>query len=556
MSKVIPVIFAMSVATVLSWSETANAQKAVKPLKVGTTQSGSPLKIRGPVFLNSPQSVKIWTVPEICKAYNFPTKLTGGSVIGIAEFGGGYFKSDLTLFSQQYMNGTPINITDVSVDGTVNSPGSGADAEVALDIQIAAGAYYYCTGKAPTIKVFFAGQNAITDDEFIDSITKVINAAAAAGCDVLSISWGTAENYVTNSVALNLEAAAVAATKKGMVIFAASGDGDATNERQGEVDGQNHLILPSSAPHVVAVGGTTKTTVSEFVWNNRYTLGTPYPLGTGGGYSTVFPVQSFQIGAPVAPAANNGKGRMVPDVTANADPNTPYDIALYGFIQAAGNGTSAATPLWAGLVSSFSKGQKLGNISPTLWLPANRSAYKDITTGDNKATSTAVGFTAAVGPDASSGLGAPIGTEVYKILTTPVAPPTPPVVPSNVTVVYTAGTLTITGDANANSCTVSVQAGTLQVQGANATKINNSTNPFSVSVPSSIVIVATMGDGNDSLQFTGVSASKATVTLGAGNDSAAFPLCNITTLNIDGGTGTNLLLTTSAKIGTLNATNF
>jgi len=43
--------------------------------------------------------------------------------------------------------------------------------------------------------------------------------------------------------------------------------------------------------------------------------------GTGGGYSTLFkPMPDWQIGAP------NGPGRMVPDVSANADPNTGYNI--------------------------------------------------------------------------------------------------------------------------------------------------------------------------------------------------------------------------------------
>ena len=38
------------------------------------------------------------------------------------------------------------------------------------------------------------------------------------------------------------------------------------------------------------------------------------------------PVQSFQKGAPPAPPAAPGKGRMVPDVSADADPNTGYII--------------------------------------------------------------------------------------------------------------------------------------------------------------------------------------------------------------------------------------
>ena len=403
--------------------------------------------------------------------------------------------------------------------------------------------------------MFFAGQNVFTTDDFINANTQVIKAAAAAGCDVLSISWGLGEDTVLNSTALNLEAAATTASgtagsTKGMMIFAASGDGDATNERQGYSDRKNHLILPSSAPHVIAVGGTTKSTTTETVWNNGYSLGTSYPLGTGGGYSVLFPTQSWQVGAPNAPATNNGKGRMVPDVAANADPNTPYYIVLYGFNQAAGNGTSAATPLWAGLCSSVSKGQKIGFIGPSLWATANRKAFTDIIQGNN------ILFSAVAGPDACTGVGVPIGSAIATAIIPPAPTPPPVVVPSNVTATYSNGTLTITGDANANSLTVSMQAGTISVLGANGTKVNNSANAFTASPSSGLIMSVDLGAGNDSIQFVGVGAASGSVLLGAGNDSAAFTLSNIKTLTIDGGAGTNVLLTTSSTFGTLTPTNF
>ena len=549
MRRIYPLLAVMGFLSLLLSSGASDANDKIKQLRV-----------REPVVINAVTATKQWTVPEICGAYNFPKNLAGGGVIGIAEFSGGYYKTDLDLFSKTYMNGTPINISDVNVDGTTNNPTSGifdgSNYEVALDIQIAAAAYYYCTGKAPTIKMFFAGQNIATVDDFIDANTAVIKAASAAGCDVLSISWGAGEDTVLASTAKNLEAAAVAASgtaggTKGMMIFAASGDGDATNQRQGYTDRKNHLILPSSAPHVIAVGGTTKTQTSEVVWNNGYSLGTSYPLGTGGGYSVVYPTQSWQIGAPVAPVTNNGRGRMVPDVAANADPNTPYYIVVYGSIQAAGNGTSAATPLWAGLCSSVTKGQKIGFIGPSLWATANRKAFTDIIQGNN------ILFNAAVGPDACTGVGVPIGNLIPNVIVPiPPTPPTP-VVPSNVTATYSKGTLTLTGDANANSLTVSMQAGTISVLGANGTKINNSANAFTASPSGALVLSVDLGAGNDSIQFIGVGAASGNVALGTGNDSAALTLCNITgTLTIDGGAGTNVLLTTSSTFGTLTPSNF
>lgn len=545
MRKFSRVMFAAITAAILLGgpSEGAPPQKPLSPLAIKLA------KYRSPVILSNALSTFTWTMPNLCAAYNFPKSQIGGSVIGIAEFGGGYTQTDLTLFSNTYMNGTPINITAVSVDGTLNSPGDpNVDAEVALDIQIAAAAYYYSTGKAPTVKVFFCSSG-ITNDDFVNNNAKVITAAAAAGCDVLSISWGITENASSLTAALNLETAATNATKAGMAIFASSGDGDATNERQGETDGLNHLIMPASCPHVISVGGTTKFPTSEVVWNNNFSLGTPYPLGTGGGYSTLFPVQTFQIGAPIAPVTNNGRGRMVPDVAANADPNTPYDIALEGTIQAAGNGTSAACPLWAGLISAF--GKKPGFITPTLWLPANRSGgFVDIVSGNNGL------FRAAVGPDACTGLGVMNGKGIAAIFQPP-PPPPPPKVPSNVTATYVAGTktLTLTGDINANSLTVSYSGTTLKVEGANATKINNSATAFTATHTGQLVLVVTMGDGDDALSLVGVNASTANIDLGNGADKAALTLSNIGTLTINGGAGTDALLTTSTVVSTLHETS-
>lgn len=500
-------------------------------------------RYRGPLAVNPAIATTDWTMPALCQAYNFPKNLPGGSVIGIAEFGGGYKIADINLFSKTYMNNTPINVTSVSVDGTQNSPSTPAadvDYEVTMDIQIAAAAYYYATGKAPTIKVFFASEG-ISDDNFASQNIRVINAAAAAGCDVLSISWGTSENYVSSSIAQAMETAAINATKGGMAIFASSGDGNSTNERQGETDGKNHLILPSSCPHIIAVGGTSKTTTNEVVWNNGFSLGTPYPLGTGGGFSTIFPIQSWQTGAPIAPATNNGRGRIVPDVSANADPLTPYFMTIDGSNQAVGNGTSASSPLWAGFVASF--GKKPGFIAPTLWLTTSRVGYTDIVSGNNGQ------FQALVGPDACTGVGVPNGAKLYPAFQKPVT------VPSQVTANYSGGTLTIIGDANANSLTISLQAGVVKVEGANGTKINN-TSLYSSVVPATIAINVQLNAGDDAIAFVGINSSNATVDLGTGNDKAAFTLSNFGTLTVTGARpGVKTVLLTSTRYTTLHETN-
>jgi kumamolisin len=330
-----------------------------------------------------------WDVPELCAAYNWPTGMPGGGVIAVVELGGGWVQSDLDTYFQSLGQPTP-SVTDVSVDGTQNQPGGEDDLEVALDIECSGAAYYVATGQAATIRVYWS-----------QDIGTAVAQAASDGCDVCSISWGADEADWGTTSAQQMESTAESATAGGMIVFAASGDNDSSD---GGTTPAN-VDCPSSCPHVVGCGGTSKTATSETVWNDN--PGETNGEGTGGGYSTIFPVQSWQIGAPPAPANTPyGTGRMVPDVSANADPETGYNIYVQGSAEVVG-GTSADAPLYAGLFASF--GTKLGFVTPTLW--QNQTAFNDITVGNNGY------YDAAVGPDPCSGIGSPIGTAIAALFT-------------------------------------------------------------------------------------------------------------------------------------------
>jgi kumamolisin len=322
-------------------------------------------------------------------AYDWPTGLEGGGVIGIVELGGGWLQSDITAYFQSIGQPVP-SITDVSVDGTQNKPNQpgaqgGADFEVGLDIEVAAASYYVATGKPATIRVYWS-----------QDIGTAIAKAVQDGCDVCSVSWGADEAQWGTSGAEALEQAAETATAGGMVIFGAAGDNDSSDGGPTPAN----VDCPSSCPHVVGCGGTNKTAASETVWNDD--PGKTIGSGTGGGYSTIFPVQSFQIGAPPAPANSQfGKGRMVPDVCADGDPETGYEVFIHGSSTVLG-GTSAVAPLYSGLFAAF--GKKLGFVTPRLW--ENQKAFNDITVGSNGM------YSAAVGPDPCSGIGSPIGSKI------------------------------------------------------------------------------------------------------------------------------------------------
>lgn len=334
-----------------------------------------------------------WNVPELLKAYYWPTGLKGGGKIGIIELGGAYVPTDMAQFCATNNVPAPA-VNHVYVGGGAQTnPQDDATGEVMLDGEIAAAAYSAATGLPAEITYFWC-----TD------ILPGVRAAHGAGMDVFSCSWGQDEATYGAGPLHEVEAAVNAAAVDGMAMFAAAGDNDSSDggSTPANVDG------PGSCPHVICCGGTSKTNTTEVVWNNN--PGQTNGEGTGGGYSTVFPAETWQVGAPPAPPK---LGRMVPDVSANADPETGYNIVLNGSVQTIG-GTSAVAPLYAGLVAAC--GPKPGWIGEKIW--ADQTCFTDITKGDNGV------YSAGPGPDPCSGIGALIAEKLAALLTgTAVTPP-------------------------------------------------------------------------------------------------------------------------------------
>ena len=306
-----------------------------------------------PHFQIGPQAPAPWNVPNLCAAYNWPTGLAGGGVIAIVELGGGWVQSDIDQYFKSINQPVP-QITDVSVDGTQNSPNqspgsnSDPDYEVALDIEVSAAAYYAATGKARDHPhVLVAGHRLCRPESRQRWLRRLLHLL------------GSRRVHLGHRGRRRNGIAAATATALGMVVFAASGDNDSSDGGSTPAN----VDAPSSCPHVVGCGGTYKTSTVETVWNDS--PGQTNGEGTGGGYSTIFPVQSWQIGAPPPPANSHyGKGRMVPDVSADADPNTGYNVVVHGSTTVVG-GTSAVAPLYAGLFAAF--GKKLGFVTPSLY---------------------------------------------------------------------------------------------------------------------------------------------------------------------------------------------
>jgi kumamolisin len=359
------------------------------------TRHGKParthIKYPSPVGLR-PHAGGPFTVAQLCKQYNFPQGVptNRAATIGILELGGGYQDSDLQQFSSLNGISPAIQANAVSVDGGTNSPGGEADGEVLLDIQVAGAAYFYCTGALPTINVYFAPN---ADSSF----ASVIQRAISDGCDVLSISWGKDEDAWDPTVAQQIEDLAAEAAAAGCVLFAASGDNSSDDGAASA-----NVDLPSGCPHIIGCGGTTKVPGAEVVWGD----GTANGRGTGGGFSALFPRPSWQVISNPDPAWPNT--RMVPDVAADADPDTGYEIVINGQQTPIG-GTSAVAPLYSGLFAALAagKGAKLTQVAQTLW--ANPGAFVDIIKGSNGS------YFARKGPDPCTGLGVPDGAKIQAL---------------------------------------------------------------------------------------------------------------------------------------------
>jgi len=328
---------------------------------------------------------------EVAALYGLGDMEAAGQCIAIVELGGGYTAADNKAAFEAMGLEVP-EIVSVSVDNGANDPedASGANGEVALDIQVAGG-----VARGAKIAVYFAPN---TSQGFVDAISQAVHDDAHKP-SVISISWGSAEVNWSGQAVTAMNAALKDAAMLGVTVTAASGDALATD---GEGDGKPHVDYPSSDPYVLGCGGTRLDAIgnslsSEVVWKSN-------GGGTGGGVSDLFARPDYQASANVPESGSAKGGRGVPDVAGDADPDSGYRIVTGGRTDIIG-GTSAVAPLWAGIIAGINaaRGKPVGFVHDGLY--ANRSAFRDITAGDNK--SGTIGYVAAEGWDPCTGLCSP-----------------------------------------------------------------------------------------------------------------------------------------------------
>ena len=277
----------------------------------------------------------------------------------------------------------------------------------------------------------------------VNSLAYVIDEAAAP---VVSYSYAGCELSANSSVATGFQQLAQQANAEGITWVAASGDSGAAGCDAGASVATHGIsaMLPASVPEVTGVGGTefsegigsywglTNGTagdsalsyIPEAAWNDTTILGSL--SASGGGMSMYFPRPGWQSAPGVTPL----NARFVPDVAVSASPqHDPYAVVLGGIPSLVG-GTSAATPVFAGIIlllNQFFGVKGLGNINPALYALASTSTnvcnayavtpkcvFHDVMSGSNFVPCTAgtvgciggtMGYAAGPGYDMVTGLG-------------------------------------------------------------------------------------------------------------------------------------------------------
>lgn len=274
---------------------------------------------------------------------------------------------------------------------------------------------------------------------------------------VVSMSFAACEAIDTLSDQQSMAFLIDEANSQGMTIVAGSGDtGAAGCDSTTETAAQDGLSVesPANLPGVTGVGGTSfigpltpffaasnGTTggsalsyIPEQAWNLTASQG--HLEASGGGASVFFAKPGWQEGAGVP---TDGQ-RDVPDVAMFAgdgalDDSTAYVICAEGDCASgapnlttsggAAGGTSAATPVFAGIVALLNNylvsnniisAPGLGNINPTLYLMAGNTTnvFHSITQGNNivpcalgttNCTTGSFGYSAGPGYNQVTGLG-------------------------------------------------------------------------------------------------------------------------------------------------------
>jgi hypothetical protein len=258
--------------------------------------------------------------------------------------------------------------------------------EIATDVEVAHTVCQNCRIVLVEAKAALFPDLEVAEETAAKSIS-----AGGMGATEISNSWGGPEAGEDSK----------AFDHAGIVITAAAGDDGYLDWAAENPEERGLPDYPASSPHVVAVGGTRLTLgasgqwTGETVWNDGGTNQKSEPEGygaTGGGCSTLFAAQPWQLEVRDWSSVGCGFKRAVADISADGDPYT--GVAVYDSTPFEGSvgwttigGTSVASPIVASIFALAGGAHGVAYPAQTLYenLVATPGSLHDVTSGSNGA---------------------------------------------------------------------------------------------------------------------------------------------------------------------------
>ena len=404
-----------------------NSGSSKAPTTSQPVADGSPLTcpaaiqvaILGNTDCQTPRSLRVAYGVESLMQRGYTGK--GQTIIDIVSYDSPTLQQDMDTFDQEF-DLPPITRQVLSPIGTVpfdphNKEMSGWADETNLDVQtihaIAPGAHIVVL-TSPVDET----EGTIGLPQYLELEQYAINHHLGS---IISQSWGSSEVTLKDSAGQQEIQQwdafyKQATTHQGMTFFSSSGDNgstDYTDLNETQLSTTPTTSFPTDDPWVTSTGGTTLQRTqtgsgfSETAWNDS-------GGASGGGFSSFFSTPSYQQSLPSSVQQLLNHRRGVPDVAADADPNTALAVYSQGW-QLIG-GTSATAPLWAAIAAIANQmvGHPLGFLNTALYKLASSATYTrdfhDITQGNNSVQvdgTTVPGYNAVPGWDPVTGLGSP-----------------------------------------------------------------------------------------------------------------------------------------------------
>ncbi|MDQ6697859.1 MAG: S53 family peptidase [Actinomycetota bacterium] len=281
------------------------------------------------------------------------------------------------------------------LEGPDQCDASGWYGEESLDVEAV-------HGMAPGAHIPYVGGSDCNDVSLDKALNLVVSKHLA---QIVSNSYGDLGEDVPAAAVRGFHNIAIEAALEGIGLYFSSGD---DGDEAAKLKGVPSPDFSATDPLVTAVGGTSlavgpsgervletgwetgKSTLSKKVWTPP-APGT-FLYGSGGGSSRLYAQPYYQRGVvPDRLAKKNhpkgGRGRVVPDISMDGDPNTGMLIGLtqtfpsgVRYDEYRIGGTSLSSPLLAGLVALADDltGHPHGFINPSLYRLAGSSSIRDV----------------------------------------------------------------------------------------------------------------------------------------------------------------------------------